>query len=146
MQTDIENKALIINGTTVFMISANKPEEIDYTAYNINDALIIDNTGAFRDDVELSRHLKAKGASKVLLTAPGKGIPNIVHGVNHKQYNPDKVDIFSAASCTTNAITPVLKVLEDNFGIKKGHLETIHAYTNDQNLVDNMHDKYRRGR
>jgi glyceraldehyde 3-phosphate dehydrogenase len=146
VQTDIENKALIINGTTVFMISANKPEDIDYTAYNINEALIIDNTGAFRDDVELSRHLKAKGASKVLLTAPGKGIPNIVHGVNHKQYNPDNVDIFSAASCTTNAITPVLKVLEDNFGIKKGHLETIHAYTNDQNLVDNMHTKNRRGR
>ena len=146
VQTDIENKALIINGTTVFMISANKPEDIDYTTYNINEALIIDNTGAFRDDVELSRHLKAKGASKVLLTAPGKGIPNIVHGVNHKQYNPDNVDIFSAASCTTNAITPVLKVLEDNFGIKKGHLETIHAYTNDQNLVDNMHTKNRRGR
>jgi glyceraldehyde 3-phosphate dehydrogenase len=146
VQTDIENKALIINGTTVFMISASKPEDIDYTTYNINEALIIDNTGAFRDDVELSRHLKAKGASKVLLTAPGKGIPNIVHGVNHKQYNPDNVDIFSAASCTTNAITPVLKVLEDNFGIKKGHLETIHAYTNDQNLVDNMHTKNRRGR
>jgi glyceraldehyde 3-phosphate dehydrogenase len=146
VQTDIENKALIINGTTVFVISAKNPENIDYTAYNINDALIIDNTGAFRDDVALSRHLKSKGASKVLLTAPGKGIPNIVHGVNHKQYNPDIVDIFSAASCTTNAITPVLKVLEDNFGIKKGHLETIHAYTNDQNLVDNMHDKDRRGR
>jgi glyceraldehyde 3-phosphate dehydrogenase len=146
VQTDIENKALIINGTTVFVISAKNPENIDYTAYNINDALIIDNTGAFRDDVALSRHLKSKGASKVLLTAPGKGIPNIVHGVNHKQHNPDIVDIFSAASCTTNAITPVLKVLEDNFGIKKGHLETIHAYTNDQNLVDNMHDKDRRGR
>ena len=146
VQTDIENKALIINGTTVFVISAKNPEDIDYTAYNINDALIIDNTGAFRDDVALSRHLKSKGASKVLLTAPGKGIPNIVHGVNHKQHNPDTVDIFSAASCTTNAITPVLKVLEDNFGIKKGHLETIHAYTNDQNLVDNMHDKDRRGR
>jgi len=146
VQTDIENKALIINGTTVFVISANKPEDIDYTVYNINDALIIDNTGAFRDDVALSRHLKSKGASKVLLTAPGKGIPNIVHGVNHKEHNPDTVDIFSAASCTTNAITPVLKVLEDNFGIKKGHLETIHAYTNDQNLVDNMHDKHRRGR
>lgn len=146
VQTDIENKALIINGTTVYVISANNPEDIDYTAYNINDALIIDNTGAFRDDVALSRHLKSKGASKVLLTAPGKGIPNIVHGVNHKNYNPDTVDIFSAASCTTNAITPVLKVLEDNFGIKKGHLETIHAYTNDQNLVDNMHSKSRRGR
>jgi glyceraldehyde 3-phosphate dehydrogenase len=146
VQTDIENKALIINGTTVFMISANNPEEIDYTKFGIKDALIIDNTGAFRDDVALGRHLKAKGASKVLITAPAKGVPNIVHGVNHKQNDPDKIDIFSAASCTTNAITPVLKVLEDNFGIKKGHLETIHAYTNDQNLVDNMHSKYRRGR
>lgn len=146
VQTDLENKALIINGTTVFMISANNPEDIDYTEFGIQDALIIDNTGAFRDDVALSRHLKAKGASKVLITAPAKGVPNIVHGVNHKQYNPDKFNIFSAASCTTNAITPILKVLEDNFGIKKGHLETIHAYTNDQNLVDNMHSKYRRGR
>ena len=146
VQTDIENKALIINGTTVFMISANNPEDIDYTKFGIKDALIIDNTGAFRDDVALARHLKSKGASKVLITAPAKGVPNIVHGVNHKQNDPDKVDIFSAASCTTNAITPVLKVLEDNFGIKKGHLETIHAYTNDQNLVDNMHSKYRRGR
>ena len=146
VQIDIENKALIINGTTVYMISASKPEDIDYTVYGINDALIIDNTGAFRDQEELSRHLKSKGASKVLITAPAKGVPNIVHGVNHKQHNPDNVTIFSAASCTTNAITPILKVLEDNYGIKKGHLETIHAYTNDQNLVDNMHSKYRRGR
>jgi glyceraldehyde 3-phosphate dehydrogenase len=146
VETDVENNALIINGTTVYMISAKQPEDIDYTQFGINDALIIDNTGVFRDNIELSRHLKAKGASKVLLTAPGKGIPNIVHGVNHKQHNLDDVDIFSAASCTTNAITPILKVLEDNFGIKKGHLETIHAYTNDQNLVDNMHSKYRRGR
>lgn len=146
VQVDVENNALIINGTTVKMISANAPEDIDYTAYGIQDALIIDNTGAFRDKEALSRHLKAKGASKVLLTAPGKGVPNIVHGVNHKEHNPDTVDIFSAASCTTNAITPVLKVLEDNYGIIKGHLETIHAYTNDQNLVDNMHKKYRRGR
>jgi len=146
VQTDVENDALIINGTTVKMISANAPEDIDYTVYGINDALIIDNTGAFRDKEALSRHLQSKGASKVLLTAPGKGVPNIVHGVNHKDHDPDTVDIFSAASCTTNAITPVLKVLEDNYGIKKGHLETIHAYTNDQNLVDNMHSKYRRGR
>jgi len=146
VQTDLDRKALIINGTTVYMISSNQPEDIDYTKYGIKDALIIDNTGAFTDKVALSRHLKASGASKVLLTAPGKGIPNIVHGVNHKQYHPDTVDIFSAASCTTNAITPILKVLEDNFGIHKGHLETIHAYTNDQNLVDNMHRKYRRGR
>ena len=146
VQVDAENNALIINGTTVYMISAAQPEDIDYTKYGINDALIIDNTGAFRDKEALARHLVPNGASKVLLTAPGKGIPNIVHGVNHLENNPDKLDIFSAASCTTNAITPVLKVLEDNFGIKKGHLETIHAYTNDQNLVDNMHKKNRRGR
>ncbi len=146
VSVDVENNALIINGTTVYVISSNNPEDIDYTEYGINNALVIDNTGAFRDDVALSRHLQANGASKVLLTAPGKGVPNIVHGVNHLNYNPDEVDVFSAASCTTNAITPVLKVLEDNFGIKKGHIETIHAYTNDQNLVDNMHKKYRRGR
>jgi glyceraldehyde 3-phosphate dehydrogenase len=144
--TDIKNNALIINGTTVNIISANAPEDIDYTKYGINDALIIDNTGAFRDKDALSRHLKAKGASKVLLTAPGKGIPNIVHGVNHSEHNPDKVNIFSAASCTTNAITPVLKAIQDSLGIKSGHLETIHSYTNDQNLVDNFHSKYRRGR
>jgi glyceraldehyde 3-phosphate dehydrogenase len=143
---DIENEALIINGTTVNIISANGPEEIDYTKYGIDNALVIDNTGAFRDEEALSRHLTAKGASKVLLTAPGKGVPNIVHGVNQNENNPDTIDIFSAASCTTNAITPILKVMEDSFGVKSGHLETIHAYTNDQNLVDNMHKKYRRGR
>ena len=143
---DVKNEALVINGTTVNIISANGPEEIDYTKYDIIDALVIDNTGAFRDKEALSRHLKAKGASKVLLTAPGKGIPNIVHGVNHLEHNPDNVDIFSAASCTTNAITPVLKAIEDSYGVTSGHLETIHAYTNDQNLVDNFHKKYRRGR
>ncbi len=143
---DVKNSALIINGTTVRVISADTPEEIDYTKYNINNALVIDNTGAFRDKATLSKHLKSKGVNKVLLTAPGKEVPNIVYGVNHKENDPDKVDIFSAASCTTNAITPVLKAIEDSFGVKSGHLETIHAYTNDQNLVDNFHKKYRRGR
>ncbi|AMC09751.1 glyceraldehyde-3-phosphate dehydrogenase [Lutibacter profundi] len=146
VSVNFDKKVLIINGTTVHVISANTPEEIDYTSYGIFDALVIDNTGAFRDKESLSKHIQAKGASKVLLTAPGKGIPNIVHGVNHKEYNPEEIDIFSAASCTTNAITPVLKIIEDNFGVINGHLETIHAYTNDQNLVDNMHKKYRRGR
>lgn len=143
---DLKNKALLINGTTVNIISANAPEDIDYTKYGINNALVIDNTGAFRDKEALSRHLTSKGVNKVLLTAPGKGIPNIVHGVNHSEHNPDTVDIFSAASCTTNAITPILKAVEDTFGVVNGHLETIHAYTNDQNLVDNFHSKYRRGR
>ncbi len=146
VEADVENMALIINGRQIKFISASAPEDIDYTAYGINDALIIDNTGAFRDDQALARHLKAKGAAKVLLTAPGKGVPNIVHGVNQTDYDPKEVDIFSAASCTTNAITPVLKVIEDAFGVERGHIETVHAYTNDQNLVDNMHKKYRRGR
>jgi len=143
---DAKNVALIINGTTVRVISANAPEDIDYTKYGIKNALVIDNTGVFRDDKALKRHLSSKGIEKVLLTAPGKGVPNIVHGVNHTNHNPDKVSIFSAASCTTNAITPILKAVEDSFGVKSGHLETIHAYTNDQNLVDNFHSKYRRGR
>ncbi|MEC3907655.1 glyceraldehyde-3-phosphate dehydrogenase [Tamlana sp. 2201CG12-4] len=143
---DVKNSALIVNGTTVKIISANTPEDIDYTQFGINNALVIDNTGAFRDKKALGKHLKSKGVEKVLLTAPGKEVPNIVHGVNHTNYNPDTLDIFSAASCTTNAITPILKVIEDSFGVKNGHLETIHAYTNDQNLVDNFHKKYRRGR
>ena len=146
VRVDTKLQALIINGMTVYIISAAKPEDIDYTSYNINDALIIDNTGAFRDQEALQKHLSAKGAKKVLLTAPGKGIPNIVYGVNHLEHTPESVDIFSAASCTTNAITPILKVIEDSLGVCHGHIETIHAYTNDQNLVDNMHSKYRRGR
>jgi glyceraldehyde 3-phosphate dehydrogenase len=146
VSADIENNALLINGTTVHVITANSPEEIDYTQYGIDNALVIDNTGAFTTEEALQRHLTSKGVDKVLLTAPGKGVPNIVYGVNHNDYNPDEVSIFSAASCTTNAITPILKAVEDTLGVVKGHLETIHAYTNDQNLVDNMHKKYRRGR
>ncbi|HLW42509.1 MAG TPA: glyceraldehyde-3-phosphate dehydrogenase [Flavobacterium sp.] len=143
---DVENESLIINGSPVRMISAAQPEDIDYTQYGIENALIIDNTGVFKDEEALSRHLKSKGADKVILTAPGKGVPNIVYGVNHENYNVDETLIWSAASCTTNAITPVLAAVEETLGVVKGHLETIHAYTNDQNLVDNMHKKYRRGR
>lgn len=143
---DMAKRALFINGTTVHIINSDKPEEIDYTKFGIQNALIIDNSGAFRDKNSLERHLKAPGVGKVLLTAPGKNIPNIVHGVNQYDFDPDTNDIYSAASCTTNAITPILKVVDDSLGIKKGHLETIHAYTNDQNLVDNLHGKYRRGR
>lgn len=146
VSVDILNNALTINGTTVHMISAKEPEDIDYTTYNIHDALVIDNTGAFRDKTALSRHLKSAGAAQVLLTAPGKGIPNIVFGVNEDKIDINETAIFSAASCTTNAITPVLAAIESRIGVKKGHIETIHSYTNDQNLVDNMHKKSRRGR
>jgi glyceraldehyde 3-phosphate dehydrogenase len=144
---DLENKALIINGHTVHMIDAKNLEDVDYTAYGINNALLIDNTGVFRDDIELSRHLKAKGIDKVLLTAPAKGnVPNVVHGVNHETVDVKNQQIFSAASCTTNAIMPILYVIDKELGIEKGHIETVHSYTNDQNLLDNYHKKYRRGR
>jgi glyceraldehyde 3-phosphate dehydrogenase len=144
---DFEKKALIINGHTVYMIDSKNPEDVDYTQYDINDALIIDNTGVFRDKDALGRHLKAKGASKVLLTAPAKGdVPNVVHGVNHETVDVKKDTIFSAASCTTNAIMPVLQVINSKLGIIRGHIETVHSYTNDQNLLDNYHPKYRRGR
>ncbi len=129
------------------MIASSKFEDVDYTAYGINDALLIDNTGHVRDREGLSKHLLAKGISKVLLTAPGKGdIPNIVFGVNHDKFDMKNEKIFSAASCTTNGIIPILKVIEDKLLIKNGHLETIHSYTNDQNLLDNYHKKSRRGR
>ncbi len=143
---DYHNQSLIINGQIVKLIEAKNPEDIDYTSFGINDALIIDNTGVFKDREALGRHLKSNGASKVLLTAPGSGVPNIVYGINHKQLDLENETIYSAASCTTNAISPVLKVVEDHLGVKNGHIETVHAYTNDQNLLDNMHKKPRRGR
>ena len=146
VEVDIESKALIINGQIVKLIEAKNPEDIDYTAYGINDALVIDNTGVFSDKEALKRHMQAKGVSKVLLTAPGKEVPNIVYGINEDELDLEKEDIFSAASCTTNAIAPILYTIENTLGVVKGHIETVHAYTNDQNLLDNMHKKPRRGR
>jgi glyceraldehyde 3-phosphate dehydrogenase len=142
----LENKnILVVNGNPIKIIYANSPEEIDYNDYGITNALIVDNTGVWKDTEGLSGHLRP-GASKVLLTAPaGDNIPNIVYGVNHDQITPDR-KIISAASCTTNAIVPVLKCLLDEFGISGGHVETVHAYTNDQNLIDNYHKGGRRGR
>lgn len=146
IKVDEENSCLIVNGTAIQVIYASSPSEIDYTTYGINNALIVDNTGIWRDEDGLSQHLACKGAAKVLLTAPGKGdIKNVVYGINHGDVGADEA-IVSAASCTTNAITPVLKVLEDKYGIEHGHVETVHSYTNDQNLIDNYHKGGRRGR
>jgi glyceraldehyde 3-phosphate dehydrogenase len=140
-----EGHALLINGNRVVLIYASNPSEIDYTNYGISDALLIDNTGVWRDKAALSQHLRP-GITKVLFTAPGKDIPNVVYGVNQNDYNFDEENVLCAASCTTNAIVPVIKVIDDFFGIEKGHIETIHAYTSDQNLLDNFHKKPRRGR
>ena len=140
-----ENK-LICNGNEIQVIYANSPAEVDYTEYGISNALIVDNTGVWRDEAGLGEHLKCPGAGKVLLTAPGKGdIPNIVYGVNDREITAD-TKILSAASCTTNAIVPVLKAIMDEYGVSRGHVETVHAYTNDQNLIDNYHKGERRGR
>lgn len=143
---DLENKTLIINGQIVHMIDASNPEEVDYTKYGINNALVIDNTGVYTNREALSKHMASKGVSKVLLTAPGKEVPNVVYGINQGTLDVENETIYSAASCTTNAISPILKVVNDAFGIVKGHIETVHAYTNDQNLLDNMHKSSRRGR
>ena len=144
---DLENKALIVNGHKIKMIACNKIGELDLEKHGIKDALLIDNTGIVRNRNTLSAHLQSKGISKVLLTAPGKDdIPNIVHGVNHEEFDVNEESVFSAASCTTNAIIPILHIIENAIGIEGGHIETIHSYTNDQNLLDNYHKKYRRGR
>lgn len=141
-----EKKQLIINGNPVQIIYSDHPSEIDYTEYGIKNAIVVDNTGAWRDRKGLSLHLQAKGASEVLLTAPGSGIPNVVAGINYDMIDLEKEKIYSAASCTTNAIVPILKVINDQFKILFCHVETIHSYTNDQNLIDGMHSKPRRGR
>ncbi|MBK7425961.1 MAG: glyceraldehyde-3-phosphate dehydrogenase [Saprospiraceae bacterium] len=137
--------ALLINGNKVMLIYAAGPAEIDYTEFGIENGVVIDNTGVWRDKASLSQHMRP-GVSHVLFTAPGKDIPNIVYGINHEAFNYTEENIICAASCTTNAIAPVIKVIDDAFGIEKGHLETIHAYTSDQNLLDNFHKKPRRGR
>jgi len=146
IRVDEERQSFVANGNEVKVIYADAPEDIDYTAYGIDRCILVDNTGAWRDREGLSRHLQAKGVAKVILTAPGKGdIKNIVAGINDQDIQQND-QILSAASCTTNAIVPVLKAADDEYGIVAGHVETVHAYTNDQNLIDNYHKAERRGR
>ncbi|WP_410472295.1 glyceraldehyde-3-phosphate dehydrogenase [Faucicola mancuniensis] len=142
---DKANGGIVANGRFIKVIYASDPSEVDYTAHGIDNAIVIDNTGKWKDEAGLGKHLASKGVKKVLLTAPASGeIKNIVWGVNDNTIGTDT--IVSAASCTTNAITPTLKLLNDEYGIENGHMETIHAFTNDQNLVDNHHKAERRGR
>ncbi|WP_329811969.1 glyceraldehyde-3-phosphate dehydrogenase [Streptomyces sp. GSL17-113] len=142
---DEANSRIVANGNEIQVIYADDPTTVDYTAYGIKDAVLIDNTGKWRDREGLSKHLRP-GIDKVVLTAPGKGdVPNIVHGVNHDMLKPDE-RIISCASCTTNAIVPPLKAMADEYGVLRGHVETVHSFTNDQNLLDNYHKSERRGR
>ncbi len=143
---DAENSTILANGNLIQVIYSSDPSTVDYTTYGIKNAIVVDNTGKWRDAEGLSQHLKCPGAARVVLTAPGKGaIKNIVHGINSDQISAEDT-ILSAASCTTNAIVPVLKAVYDKFGIVNGHVETVHSYTNDQNLIDNFHKGNRRGR
>jgi len=143
---DAENDTILANGTLIQVIYSDSPATVDYTQYGIADAIVVDNTGRWRDEAGLAQHLEAKGVGKVLLTAPGKGdLKNIVYGINHDDI--DAADrIITAASCTTNAITPVLRAVDAKFGVEHGHVETVHSFTNDQNLIDNFHKGDRRGR
>jgi glyceraldehyde 3-phosphate dehydrogenase len=142
---DEANSTIVANGNEIKVIYASDPSEVDYTAYGVKNAILIDNTGNWRDREGLSQHLRP-GIDKVVLTAPGKGdVPNIVHGVNHETVKPDE-RILSCASCTTNAIVPPLKAMADEYGVLRGHVETVHSFTNDQNLLDNYHKADRRGR
>ena len=142
---DEANSRIIANGNEIQVIYSDDPTAVDYTAHGIKNAILIDNTGRWRDREGLSRHLRP-GIAKVVLTAPGKGdVPNIVHGVNQDTIKPDE-QIISCASCTTNAIVPPLKAMADEYGVLRGHVETVHSFTNDQNLLDNYHNSDRRGR
>lgn len=146
IKVDVENQAIIANGNFIQFIYAGNPSEIDYTEYGIKDALVVDNTGIWKDEAGLGQHTSCPGVSKALLTAPAKGeIKNIVYGINDDLIEAADT-ILCAASCTTNAIVPPLKVINDKYGIVSGHVETIHSYTNDQNLIDNYHSAERRGR
>ena len=146
ISVDETNNTILANGTLIQVIYSNDPASVDYTAFGIHDAIVVDNTGKWRDEEGLSQHLACPGVSRVLLTAPGRGgVKNIVHGINHDTISAED-QIVSAASCTTNAIVPVLKAVNDAYGIEHGHVETVHSYTNDQNLIDNFHRGNRRGR
>ncbi len=144
VELDTEEETLTVNGNKIHFLFAGSPDEIDYTEYGIKNAILLDNTGVWKDKEAISIH-KRPGVDKIILTAPGKNMKNIVHGINQDLIE-DSDDILSAASCTTNAISPIIKVIDENYGIDKGHIETIHAYTNSQNLLDNFHKKPRRGR
>ncbi len=137
----VDGDGFDIEGHKVHFTQFRDPAEIDWSEHGVE--IVIDSTGAFKDMEGLGKHLKGS-VKKVILTAPGKGLDNtIVMGVNCDTYKPEQ-NIISNASCTTNCLAPVAKVIEDTFGIEKGMMTTCHAYTGDQMLLDKRHKKDRR--
>ncbi|HHW99268.1 MAG TPA: type I glyceraldehyde-3-phosphate dehydrogenase [Firmicutes bacterium] len=135
---------LVVNGKKIPVTKGSSPADIPWGDLGVD--VVMESTGKFRDAESVSGHLK-NGAKKVLIAAPAKGEDiTIVMGVNHDQYDPAKHHIISNASCTTNCLAPVAKVLNDRFGIVSGLMTTIHAYTNDQRILDGSHKDLRRAR
>ncbi|HHF98708.1 MAG TPA: type I glyceraldehyde-3-phosphate dehydrogenase [Candidatus Aerophobetes bacterium] len=143
-EVEAKDDALIINGKEIKVFSEKDPAKLPWKELGVDIA--IESTGIFRKKEQAALHLEA-GAKKVIITAPAKGdVPTFVMGVNESSYDPSSHHIVSNASCTTNCLAPVAKVLMDNFGVKRGLMTTIHAYTNDQMLLDGPHRDLRRAR
>lgn len=141
---EVVEDGFIINGKKIKVVAHRDPAEIPWKDLGVE--LVVDSTGAFRDREGLQKHIDA-GAKKVIVTAPAKNEDvTIVMGVNEKDYDPENHHIISNASCTTNCLAPAAKVILDNFGVKKGLMTTIHAYTNDQQILDKRHKDLRRAR
>ncbi len=139
-----EEDALIVNHKRIQVFSEKEPENLPWKEMNVD--IVLECTGLFRSEEDASKHLTA-GAKKVILSAPGKGdMPTFVMGVNHQQYDPNQHHVISNASCTTNCLAPVAKILDEKFGMKRGLMTTIHSYTNDQRLLDLPHKDARRSR
>ncbi len=147
LNLEVEAKAdsLLVNGKTLKILSAKSPAEIPWKDYGVE--VVIESSGVFTDKEKCVGHMTNGGAKKIIITAPAKGQDaTIVMGVNDKIYDPKKHNIVSNASCTTNCLGPMAKVLLDNFGIKSGLMTTIHSYTNDQRILDFPHKDLRRAR
>lgn len=139
-------KAITIGGQEIPVWSEKEPSALPWKDRKCD--IVLECTGKFTDKEGASKHL-AGGAKKVIISAPCKdktGVPTFVYGVNHETYNPSEHTVVSAASCTTNCLAPVAKVLNDTFGIERGFMTTIHAYTNDQRVADGPHKDLRRAR
>jgi glyceraldehyde 3-phosphate dehydrogenase len=136
--------SIMVNDSPVTVLSRRDPGEIDWGELGV--AVVVESTGKFRSRDQAALHLKG-GAQKVLLSAPGKGVDlTVVVGVNDGEYDPQRHDVISNASCTTNCVAPMAKVLNDAFGLERGLMTTVHAYTGDQMLLDGPHKDLRRAR
>ncbi|GED20915.1 MULTISPECIES: type I glyceraldehyde-3-phosphate dehydrogenase [Kurthia] len=138
-----EDDCIVVDGKKVRVYAEKDPVNLPWEALGVD--IVVESTGLFRDQDSAGKHLEA-GAKRVIVSAPGKNMSTFVMGVNHTDYDPKKDFVMSNASCTTNCLAPVAKVLDEKFGVKRGMMTTIHSYTNDQKILDLPHSDYRRAR